>query len=70
MRLLPPLAVLAGAVLLFFLPGFVNGRRNDEGIAWTAPKGKRITAPAGGAGIRRRRAASCSPPSPHPSSSR
>ncbi len=42
MRLLPPLAVLAGAILLLFLPGFVNGRRNDEGIAWTAPKGERV----------------------------
>ena len=42
MRLLPPLAVLAGAILLFFLPGFVNDRRNDEGIDWVTPKGERI----------------------------
>jgi murein DD-endopeptidase MepM/ murein hydrolase activator NlpD len=34
--------VLAGAVLLLFLPGFVNGRRTDEGIAWAAPKGERV----------------------------
>ena len=36
------LAVLVAAVLLLFVPGFVNGRRNDEGIAWVAPKGERV----------------------------
>ena len=39
MLLLPPLAVLVAAVLLFLLPGYLNGRRDDEGIAWEAPKG-------------------------------
>ena len=42
MRLLPRLVVLVAAVLLLFLPGFVNGRRNDEGIAWVTPKGERV----------------------------
>ena len=36
------LAGIAAAVLLFFVPGFVTGRRNDEGIAWVAPKGERV----------------------------
>jgi outer membrane protein assembly factor BamB len=42
MRLLPPLAVLVAGLLLLFLPGVVNGRRDDEGIAWKAPKGERV----------------------------
>ena len=29
-------------MLLFFVPGFVTDRRNDQGIAWTAPKGERV----------------------------
>ena len=36
------LAGIAAAVLLFFVPGFVTDRRNDRGIAWTAPKGERV----------------------------
>ena len=36
------LAGIAAAVLLFFVPGFITDRRNDEGIAWTAPKGERV----------------------------
>ena len=51
MRLLPPLAVLAGAILLLFLPGFVNGRRNDEGIAWVTPKGERVELAEAGVAI-------------------
>jgi outer membrane protein assembly factor BamB len=34
--------VLVAAVLLLFLPGFINGRRNEEGIDWKAPKGERV----------------------------
>ena len=41
-RRLFALAGIAAAVLLFFVPGFVTGRRNDEGIAWSAPKGERV----------------------------
>ena len=51
MRLLPPLAVLVAAVLLLFLPGFVNGRRNDEGIAWVTPKGERVELAEAGVAI-------------------
>jgi outer membrane protein assembly factor BamB len=36
------LAGIAAAVLLFLLPGFLIDRRNDQGIAWTAPKGERV----------------------------
>ena len=36
------LAGIAAAVLLFLVPGFITGRRNDEGIAWSAPKGERV----------------------------
>jgi outer membrane protein assembly factor BamB len=36
------LAGIAAAVVLFLLPGVVTGRRNHEGIAWTAPKGERV----------------------------
>ena len=45
-----PLAVagIAAAVLLFLVPGFVNGRRNDEGIAWATPKGERVELAAAG----------------------
>jgi hypothetical protein len=37
------LAGIAAAVVLFLVPGAVNARRNDEGIAWTAPQGERVT---------------------------
>ena len=41
-RALLALAGIAAAVLLFLLPGFITGRRNDEGITWVTPKGERV----------------------------
>jgi outer membrane protein assembly factor BamB len=48
------LAGIAAAVLLLLLPGFVNGRRNDEGIAWVAPEGERVVFAEAGLAVTQR----------------
>ena len=53
-RALFALAGIAGAVVLLLTPVVVNGRRNDEGIAWAVPKGERVVLAEAGLAVTER----------------